>query len=94
MIQKFQIPLVDKYIAIRDWFAGVSLQGLLADQSIKGTNAEIAASAYEKNADAGVRQPLTDNEINNLSLNPCCVVTVRDFVRIVEKAHGIGVSDE
>lgn len=33
-------------IELRDWFAGLAMQGLLADSSIHGTHAEIASNAY------------------------------------------------
>ena len=36
------------------------------------------------------RQPLTDEQINGLALADDGSLTVRDFVRAIEKAHGIG----
>ena len=36
------------------------------------------------------RQPLTDEEINALELPPSGTATVRDLVRLIERAHGIG----
>lgn len=44
--------------------------------------------------DAVVRQPLTDDEINGLQLPESGTGTIRDLVRVVELAHGIGGSDE
>ena len=36
------------------------------------------------------RQPLTDEEIDSLELPPSGTATVRDIVRLIERAHGIG----
>ena len=36
------------------------------------------------------RKPLTDEEINALELPPSGTATVRDLVRLIERAHGIG----
>ena len=36
------------------------------------------------------REPLTDDEIDALALPPSGTATVRDLVRIIEAAHGIG----
>lgn len=49
---------------------------------------------YTHPAPAVVRQPLTDDEINNLQLPESGTGTIRDLVRVVELAHGIGGSDE
>ena len=40
------------------------------------------------------RKPLTDEEINALELPPSGTATVRDLVRLIERAHGIGGQDE
>jgi len=39
------------------------------------------------------RDPLSDEEINAIDL-PEKQCTIREFVRIIEKAHGIGVENE
>ena len=49
---------------------------------------------YDHPAPAVVRQPLTDDEINSLQLPESGTGTIRDLVRVVELAHGIGGSDE
>ena len=36
----------ERGMPLRDWFAGMAMQGLLADSSIHGTHAEIANNAY------------------------------------------------
>jgi hypothetical protein len=36
------------------------------------------------------RKPLTDEEIDALPLPPSGTATVRDIVRLIERAHGIG----
>ncbi len=36
------------------------------------------------------RKPLTDEEIDALPLPPSGTATVRDMVRLIERAHGIG----
>ena len=36
------------------------------------------------------RKPLTEEEINALELPPSGTATVRDLVRLIERAHGIG----
>ena len=40
------------------------------------------------------RKPLTDEGINALELPPSGTATVRDLVRLIERAHGIGGQDE
>lgn len=61
------------------------------------SNTHQLPSVFEQNThkpDAVVRQPLTDDEINNLQLPESGTGTIRDLVRVVELAHGIGGSDE
>lgn len=36
------------------------------------------------------REPLTDEEIDAIELPPSGTATVRDLVRVIERAHGIG----
>jgi len=36
------------------------------------------------------QEPLTDEEIDALPLPPSGTATVRDMVRLIERAHGIG----
>ena len=45
---------------------------------------------YATQAALAVRQPLTDEQINALKLPESGAGTIRDLVRIVERAHGIG----
>jgi len=40
--------------------------------------------------EAQQRKPLTDEEIDALPLPPSGTATVRDIVRLIERAHGIG----
>lgn len=53
-IWKYPMP-TQPTIDLRDWFAGMAMQGLLADSSIHGTHAEIANNAYGF-ADAMIKQ--------------------------------------
>lgn len=54
--------------------------------ALKGEHAEVRAlyTAPPK------REPLTDEKINALELPPSGTATIRDMVRIIERAHGIG----
>jgi hypothetical protein len=54
---------------------------------IKAAEAAIALRAALAEPE---RKPLTDEEIDELPLPPSGTATVRDIVRLIERAHGIG----
>jgi|LakMenE01Jun11ns_1017448.scaffolds.fasta_scaffold9686944_3 hypothetical protein len=57
------------------------------------TGREMYQRGYAKAKDDLKREPLSDEEINAIDL-PEKQCTLRELVRIIEKAHGIGVNDE
>ncbi len=57
------------------------------------TAREMYQRGYAKAKDDLKREPLSDEEINAIDL-PEKQCTIREFVRIIEKTHGIGVNDE
>jgi hypothetical protein len=50
----------------------------------------IHCGAWNHEIESHKRQPLTDEEIDALELPESGTGTIRDLVRVVEKAHGIG----
>ena len=63
------------------------------DQEITALRTALAEPEQEFVCSTGLcryRKPLTDEEIDALPLPPSGTATVRDIVRLIERAHGIG----
>lgn len=55
---------------------------------------QLIGPVFRHPAPAVVRQPLTDEQIDALLLPESGTGTIRDLVRIIEAAHGIGGNDD
>jgi hypothetical protein len=64
------------------------LEFVFDDYGLESFAAAIATA--ERDALKAQRQPLTDEQIDALELPESGTGTIRDLVRVVEKAHGIG----
>lgn len=67
---------------------------LRVESSVTGGGGGFESRPVPHNAPAVVRQPLTDEQIDALLLPESGTGTIRDLVRIIEAAHGIGGNDD